>query len=313
MRPSFSLIVPTRGRVEKLRRFLDSVARTACHPERIEVVLVVDADDPASLVEHPKLSVRPVVVPPGLTMGALNSAGFDATTGDYVMLLNDDVIVRTPGWDAIALNCFRRFPDPFVLVHVNDTLMRDHLCTFPLTSRAFCELVGGICPPEYARYRIDDHIEDVFNLLAVLGTRRVVYLPDVVFEHDNAVHHPEAGLVYMSDPAILAVDAPRFDALLPKRKELALRVCAAIETRSDPESECVRRATLGAVTSSFDIRTPGRQIVVRTPWWKASWEAVRNTLTALGRARHKSARGIVQALRKRLPGRPILTPREQPG
>src|SRR5688500_3975446 len=99
MRPLFSLIVPTRGRPAQLRRMLESVARTASHPERIEVVLVVDADDPASLVTHPRLTVRQVVGPPGRTMGALNNAGFVASAGDFVMLLNDDVIVRTRGWD----------------------------------------------------------------------------------------------------------------------------------------------------------------------------------------------------------------------
>src|SRR5881275_631971 len=112
-RPTFSLIVPTRGRPDQLRHFLDSVAATACHPERIEVVLVIDADDAASLtVGHPALGIRRLVGPPGRTMGALNTAGYTASAGDYVMLLNDDVIVRTPGWDATALACFRRFPDP---------------------------------------------------------------------------------------------------------------------------------------------------------------------------------------------------------
>ncbi|MBN9122101.1 MAG: glycosyltransferase [Planctomycetes bacterium] len=327
MRPLFSLIVPTRGRPAQLRRMLDSVARTASHPERIEVVLVVDDDDPASLATHPRLAVRHVVVAPGRTMGALNNAGFAASAGDYVMLLNDDVIVRTPGWDAIALRCFGRFPDPFALVHVNDTLMRDHLCTFPLTSRAFYELAGEVCSAEYERYRIDDHIEDVFNLLVVLGERRVVYLPDVVFEHDNATQHPEAGAVYLSDPVILAADAPRFDALLPRRKELAWRVCAAIGARPDPS----RVAAFGAVTDSFAIRSPGRQIAIRSPWWRGPLDAVRRVLGTVNRARRKSAGELLRAIRKRLPvvrplrdrsseaghgvagPQPVLTPRERPG
>jgi hypothetical protein len=233
-------------------------------------------------------------------MGALNNAGYAASAGDYVMLLNDDVTARTPGWDAVALVCFRRFPDPFVLLHVNDTLMRDHLCTFPLTSRAFYEQIGGICPPGYRRYRIDDHIEDVFNLLAVLGERRVVYLPDVAFEHDNAVQHPEAGAVYMSDPAVLAEDAPLFDALLTQRKELALRVCAAIDGRADPAAERARRAKLEAVVSSFDIRTPGRQLVVRSPWWRGPRDVARRAAEVVKRVRHKSARELLRAIRRRL-------------
>lgn len=308
MRPLFSLIVPTRGRPAQLRRMLDSVARTASHPERIEVVLVVDADDPASRATHPRLSVRHAVVSPGLTMGALNNAGFAASAGDYVMLLNDDVIVRTRAWDAITVACLQRFPDPFVLLHVNDTLMREHLCTFPLTSRAFYELAGAVCPPEYERYRIDDHIEDVFNLLAVLGERRVVYLPDVVFEHDNATLHPEAGAVYLSDPTILAADAPRFDALLPKRKEFALRVCELIGACPDAE----RRAAFDAVHDSFAIRTPGRQIVVRSPWWRGPAATAHRVFGVANRARKKSPRELLGAIRRRFRPRSALTLREQP-
>ncbi|MBA4063577.1 MAG: hypothetical protein C0501_07650 [Isosphaera sp.] len=260
-RPTFSLIVPTRGRPAQLRRFLASAADTAAHPEHVEVILVVDADDPGSFgVSHPRLAVRTVVGPPGRTMGELNAAGYAASAGDRVMLLNDDVVVRTRGWDARALAAFQRFPDPFVLVHVNDTLMRDHLCTFPLVSRAFCDLAGDICPTGYRRYRIDDHIEDVFNLVAAAGERRAVYLPGVVFEHTNAVQHPEAGRVYQSDPDILALDAPLFDALFPERKELALRVLEAIDGRRDP-SRC---KALDALTDPFALRVPGRQHVVRT-------------------------------------------------
>ncbi|QJW98258.1 glycosyltransferase family 2 protein [Frigoriglobus tundricola] len=311
MRPRISLIVPTRCRPGPLARMLDSVARTASHPERVEVVLVVDADDRASLIGHPQLAVRHVVVPPGLTMGALNNAGYEASVGTYVMLLNDDVIVRTPGWDAVALDCFRRFPDPFVLVHVNDTLMCDHLCTFPLTSRAFYELTRGICPREYQRYRIDDHIEDIFNLLGVLGEARVVYLPDVVFEHDNAVHLPGAGRpVYLSDPTILAEDAPRFDALFPERKAHALRVLAAIDGRTDPHADRAGRSALDAVADSFALRVPGRQLVVRSPGWRGPLEAVRGLAAAVNRARRKSAGDLWRAVRKRLPARRMVTQAE---
>lgn len=306
MRPLFSLIVPTRGRPAQLAGMLDSVARTAAHPERVEVVLVVDADDPASLVWDSRLAVRYVVVPPGRTMGELNNAGYRASAGTYVMLLNDDVVVRTPGWDAVALRVFGRFPDPFVLVHVNDTLMRDHLCTFPLTSRAFYDLVGEVCPWDYQRYRIDDHIEDIFNLVGVLGESRVVYLPDVVFEHYNTVQHPEAGAIYMSDPAILAADAPRFDALLPRRKALALRVWAAIQSRPDAVPSMSR---LDAVGSSFDIRTSGRQLVVRAPAWRGSLDFVVSRIRWI---RGMSCAALISAARKRLARRPGLTPSRRP-
>jgi hypothetical protein len=189
-----------------------------------------------------------------------------------------------------------------VLLHVNDTLMRDHLCTFPLTSRAFYDLTSGVCPTEYRRYRIDDHIEDVFNLLGVLGERRVVYLPDVVFEHHNAVNHPEAGAVYMSDPEVLALDAPLFDALLPQRKELALRVFSAIHGRDAPA-----HAALDAVTSSFDIRVSGRQRVVRFPWWHGPRDVAGRVVALANRARRKRLGDLVRSLRRRVTSRVSLT------
>lgn len=267
--PVISLIVPTRGRCGPLRRFLASVAATAARPDRLEIVLVIDDDDPASAaVAHPRLTVRHVAGLPGRTMGALNTAGYDGSSGEYVMLANDDVVVRTRGWDETARRCIERFPDRLALIHVNDTLMRDHLCVFPFVSRRFCELAGGVCPAEYERYRIDDHIEDVFNLVNALGERRVVYLPDVRFEHLNAVVHPTAGRVYQSEPGALARDAARFEALLPARKELALRIMRQVECARGADGSVDRAATLDAVADSLALRVPGRQLVVRAGWWE---------------------------------------------
>ncbi len=250
--PTLSLIVPTRDRPRQLRRFLRSLAATTARPSRVEVVLVVDTDDLASRrVRFPGLRVRVVSGPPGRTMGELNRAGEAAANGEYLMLLNDDVVARTRGWDAAVLAAAARFPDRIGLVHVNDTLVRDHLCVFPLVSRRYCELAGGICPADYRRYRIDDHIDDVFGRLAAAGEPRTVYLPDVVFEHRNAVDHPTAGKVYEADPAILAEDAPRFEARHGERVALARSIAGRDVTLAD----------------AFALRTPGRQVVVRGDWW----------------------------------------------
>jgi hypothetical protein len=295
-----SLIVPTRGRPRQLRGFLDSVAATAYHPERLEVLLVIDDDDRESAaVDHPRLHIRRVVGRRGRTMGKLNDEGFRASRGDRVMLANDDVVVRTRGWDATILDALRRFPDPFVLVHVNDTLIREHLCVFPLVSREFCELAGGICPTEYLRYRIDDHIEDVFNILAAVGERRTLYFPDVVFEHTNAVDHPTAGRVYQSDPAILAIDAARFDAMFTQRKELALKALELIGGRT-----AGREREIAAMRDPFALRVAGRQVEIRAPWWRRKGELAKALVSPIRRVhecwRMKGLRGLAVAARRRL-------------
>ena len=185
--PLISFLLPTRGKPDLARRFLRSLHETADHPEEIEVILGVDEDDrPSHSIAHEGLAIKTVILPPGLTMGALNRACFAASTGRYVMLMNDDVIVRTPGWDTTIYRTFARFGDDIALVHVNDLLFQERLCTFPVLSRKAC-LEIGICPASYRRYRIDDHICDTYYLLAYLGHGRMIYLKDVVFEHLNYV------------------------------------------------------------------------------------------------------------------------------
>ncbi len=225
-----SLIVPTRGRPEGMLSFLETVCAHASNAQNIEVVMVVDEDDPQShAITFKGLSLVRVVVPPGLNMGALNMAGYRASRGKYIMLTNDDVRVRTPAWDDKILAVFSSFPDGIVLVHVNDTTQKDNLCVFPCVSRRFCELTDGICPEEYIRYCIDDHVHHVFELLARLGHKRIVYMPDVVFEHLNVVINAAGQRACVPHPKIHEKDTLLFYETTRSRKELAIRVAAWIE------------------------------------------------------------------------------------
>jgi hypothetical protein len=230
VKPSLSLIIPTRKRTGKLRTLVESLTCNTRNKKQLEVILVVDADDTDSLeFRFPSLALKRVVVEPGLTMGALNMAGYEAGAGDFFMLLNDDVIVRSPAWDRQVLSACGRFADGIVLVHVNDTLFGEGMCTFPVVSRTFCQLAGGICPGDYRRYRIDDHIENIFHLLGALDERRILYLPDVVFEHDKYTESTTGEKAYFLDPAVQALDGPRHDQLSGQRKQIAGRLKHHIE------------------------------------------------------------------------------------
>src|SRR5947209_173474 len=108
----FSLIIPTRGRPEGLRRLLDSLHGTADDRSAIEAIAVIDEDDAESRAfSYPDLSFNPVIVPAGLKMGELNLAGYRAARGKFLMLLNDDVIVRTRGWDTQLKHVLEYYPD----------------------------------------------------------------------------------------------------------------------------------------------------------------------------------------------------------
>ncbi|MGO8750261.1 MAG: methyltransferase domain-containing protein [Thermoguttaceae bacterium] len=264
--PLISFLLPTRGRPDLAGRFLRSLHETAHRPEEIEVVLGVDEDDPQShSIPHAKLAVRRVILPPGLTMGALNRACFEASTGRYVMLINDDVIVRTPGWDTVIYRTFARYDDELALVHVNDLLFQERLCTFPILSRKAC-LEIGICPACYRRYKIDDHIYDTYYLLAYLGHSRMIYLKDVVFAHENYTtdgparaatlnaFHADDGKVYVLDPEALDNDAREFSERFEDRKRDARKLARLIETAALDNRLAAGEHLLAKIRDSYSYR-----------------------------------------------------------
>lgn len=249
-----SLIVPTRARLTLLNRFFNSLTAMTANPGSVEVILVVDKDDTQSLgFQHVGIPFKLVAVPPGLTMGELNNAGYAASQGEFVMLLNDDVVARTNSWDEKILEVFRTFPDEVVLVHVNDMIFQEKLCTFPFVTRTYCKIAGNICPDDYARYRIDDHIYNVFNLLAVLGKKRIVYLPEIVFEHTNT-GEGEGTARYVPIPEIHASDTKHFDDLLNGRKMLAVKLAETIDQHISTQRCEIRRNILAPILDSVALR-----------------------------------------------------------
>src|SRR5262249_43816818 len=152
-------------------------------PENLEVILYIDEDDePSHDIDHPDLRVVKLIHRRA-KMGAMTQLCYGCAAGRYVMLWNDDVLCRTPGWDTAVLERFAALTDDVALVWGNDLFRGETLPSHPILSRTVCELMGGVCPREYLRDYIDTHIFDVFCRLKVLGHNRLVYMPEVIFEH----------------------------------------------------------------------------------------------------------------------------------
>jgi len=252
-----SIIVPTRKRPDGLMQLLRSLKQTASVIGRLEIVLVIDEDDESyEGLTFPDMEIKQVTAKPGIPMGVLNMLGYKASSGDYIMLLNDDVVVMTKHWDDRVLEVFHSFADQIVLVHTDDGIFGDKLCTFPFVSRQFCLLIGGICPVNYDRYRIDDHIYNIFNLLSVLGHDRIVYLPDVLFEHHNFNIKKDGTLEYQPDPEIHGKDTVLFDELLEDRKQTSALLAQVIQNHLNTELKELRSEKLKDIHDSVSLRKP---------------------------------------------------------
>lgn len=183
---SISLLLPTRGRPALVERLFKSILDTAAHPERIEVILYVDEDDFGShdLDSQDFRVIR--IIGPAASMGVYNSTCLDRARGDIIVLANDDMVMRTPGWDNKIAQVDADFPDGIYLAYGNDLFKKRSLCTFPILSRRTCDLLVEPYPAAYRGAFIDVHLFDIFKRLQHAGFQRTRYLDDVVFEH---LHH----------------------------------------------------------------------------------------------------------------------------
>lgn len=179
--PDLSLLLPTRERLPQLRRALESAVATADRPERLEVVLSLDEDDePSHGFTFPELRIVKLIRP-RTRLGRITNACFEASGGRYLMLANDDIVFRTPGWDSAVQEAFREYEDDVALVWGNDLYSGGP--AHPFLSRTMCEITGHVCPDAYHHEYIDVHIYDLFRRLQGLGYNRMRYLDGTIIEH----------------------------------------------------------------------------------------------------------------------------------
>ena len=182
----FSLLLATRGRPEQVERLFQSIIETADNPEKVEVILYIDDDDTGSHhLTHPIIGVTRMILPKS-TMGGMHRACCEAAKGKYILLLGDDNVFRSAGWDREVTAEFEKFPDGIAMVYGNDMIQGRNMCTAPFLTRLSCEMMGGICPAEYTGEFVDTHILDQFSKLRYWGYDRIVYRDDIVIEH---LHH----------------------------------------------------------------------------------------------------------------------------
>lgn len=231
--PRISLLLPTRGRPHLVRRLFDSLAMHTASLEDLEVILYVDVDDETGHgICDDRFSVVKIIGPPS-SMGEYNTVCLSRSSGDLIMLMNDDVIVRTSKWDHRIAEVAKVITDGIFLAYPNDLHIGKRMCTFPIFTRKACQVLLRPYPEEYKTYFIDWHVFDTFKRLRAIGHPRIFYLEDVIFEHC----HYMAGKADV-DATYKAKDYYQDDwtflNLRPLRQQMAERLAASIVGKSIP-------------------------------------------------------------------------------
>jgi hypothetical protein len=114
-----SLLCPSRGRPENLRRLSESAFSLAASPLDIEVLAYVDLDDPA-LPQYVALDCAEIHTGERIMFTDYWNKLAEVARGDIMGMMGDDVVFRTPGWDVMVEAAFGSVPDRMVLVYGRD-------------------------------------------------------------------------------------------------------------------------------------------------------------------------------------------------
>lgn len=103
-----SLIFPSRGRVQLLRRLLESIEKTTRRGDGVEVLVAVDRDDAETMMVVDCFSGVGVAVRGYWVDRSVNFSRdyynflYGKSVGRWVMAINDDAVFETDGWDEVV-------------------------------------------------------------------------------------------------------------------------------------------------------------------------------------------------------------------
>lgn len=177
MAGSVSLLCPTRNRPEMFGAMLESAHRTA--DGRYDLLAYVDNDDP-SRDEYKRLfpGTKILIGPSTITPVIYNLLASKAK-GSLLMLMGDDCVFQTKGWDTKMLEAAEQWPDRIGIVSTHDGREDNSHGHFAF-GRGWYEALGYLLPPVFRHWATN-----MFSIDVAARLHRLVWLGDVVLKHNK--------------------------------------------------------------------------------------------------------------------------------
>jgi hypothetical protein len=167
MNDKIALVIPTRGRPDKVPRALESIKATASRPEDIVVVVGVDDDDEQTVqLAHnyqPSMAVVWILGPREITLGRLvNRLAFHDHGCDIITGIPDDTVMVTQGWDDQFRNACALMPKGYGTAWPTDGVYHStDVCTQPIITRAMMNRMGFFAAPWFPFWFGDVWLEEM--------------------------------------------------------------------------------------------------------------------------------------------------------
>ena len=182
----FSIIFPSRGNLEGVKKLLYTLGSTISCPGNLEVLIAVDEDDDQYEREIKAIQTTYVCK----VLRQIRSDNFSECYynwlakqchGDAIQCFNDDAYYLTKDWDVIIEDRVRGkkiwFADILDNTRINTSGQQP---CFPMVSRAAYEALGFVLHPQIKVYPADRKIYEVYK-----KADKVIVFKDVQIMHDR--------------------------------------------------------------------------------------------------------------------------------
>ena len=150
----------------------------------IEILARFDDDDPVSARSAGQTGAKVIVGARDRVMTRYWNELVPRALGEILMLANDDIVFRTPGWNVLVEAEFAKVPDRIVLVGGDDGVVHGTAIPHPFLSRRWVQTLGYMAAP----YFESDYGGDTWNEDVAKALGRRVYLPDLLIEHCHFIY-----------------------------------------------------------------------------------------------------------------------------
>lgn len=178
MKNKISILCPSRGRPDIFQRMVNSAVNTGIG--HFEIFVYLDEDDPQRSA-YPLTLVDKVLTGSSQRLGKIWNQLAHSSTGDLLMMANDDLVFMTREWDRLIIESLdKEAPsDDIFVAWVNDGHRHwTSRCTFPIVSHRWFEILGYLAPECFHFLWHDTWVGDIGKKLD-----RTLPILDVLIEH----------------------------------------------------------------------------------------------------------------------------------
>ena len=183
-----SLLIPSRGRPERLLQMIASAFATSTKSftfSSLQFCIGLDKDDSAystyeKLLEEASITLNIAYHISDKQMSApdhLNAMAKTIASGELMFALGDDVLFRTENWNKEINLLWDKCPDNILIAYCNNGRDGEKCEHFILHSDWIRQTID-ICPPYFRHFCVDGWVEDI-----AIRINRLTWLKHVIVEH----------------------------------------------------------------------------------------------------------------------------------